>query len=236
MSILHLLLDGLQILRLPDGGPMYMETEVGRLILEPWNALSSLLMLIPAIYWIYIMHKANQQSTLMWIVIVLVIIGGIGSALYHAFRVHVAFLIMDVLPSAILTIILSVYFWIKVFHKWWYTLLVFVPFIAIRFLLWSNLPEFIAINLSYFVTGASIGIPIIIYLFKTAFEGWRFVLYGIVAFSVALIFRQIDNTPIRFLPMGTHFLWHAFSAVGAYYIMGYLFIIKDAHRASQRSI
>lgn len=211
---------------LPDGGPVYMETNYGQWIVEPWNAISSLLMLIPAIYWIYRMKKINNQSLLMWIVIVLVITGGIGSSLFHAFRAHVAFLIMDVLPSAILTITLSVYFWIKVFHKWWYVLLVFIPFIIIRFLLFSNLPEHTAINLAYFMTGASIGIPLIIYLIKTSYSGWKLVLAGILSFAVALMFREFDYIPMAALPMGTHFLWHSFSAVGAYFIIGYLFMVQ----------
>jgi hypothetical protein len=40
-------------LNMPDGGPVYTETHPGQFIVEPWNAFTALLMLIPAIYWFY---------------------------------------------------------------------------------------------------------------------------------------------------------------------------------------
>jgi hypothetical protein len=44
---------------------------------------------------------------------------------------------------------------------------------------------------------------------------------------IALLFRQLDATEFSFLPMGTHFLWHVFSAVGAYFVLKYLYILRE---------
>lgn len=208
--------------RMDDGGPIYMETQSGHLIVEPWNAVSSLLILIPAIYWIYRMRKDGRHSKLMWAIILLVITGGIGSALFHGFRASVFFLLLDIIPSAILAILLSVYFWIKVLRKWWYIFFIYLPLFGSRFLFWGVLPQHVSINISYFITGFSIGLPLVIYLYKTKFNDWQLVVPAILSFIIALFFRQIDHNPISFLPMGTHFLWHAFSAVGAYFILAYL--------------
>lgn len=211
--------------RLEDGGPTYMETHLGNLIVEPWNAFSSLLILFPAIYWIYRMTKDKRQSKFLWFIIFLIIMGGVGSSLYHAFRVSMFFLIMDVLPSAILTITLTIYFWVKVLKKWWIALLIMAILFSFRYLIWGRLPEHTSINLSYFITGLSIGLPLVLYLYKTRFVAWSVVAISIASFIIALTFRQMDHIPFSFLPMGTHFLWHTFSALGAYFILGYLYRI-----------
>jgi hypothetical protein len=215
--------------RMQDGGPVYMETRPEGLIVEPWNAFSSLLILIPAFYWIYRMRKEGNKDFLMWAVVILVITGGLGSALYHAFRVSVFFLIMDVLPSAILTLTLSVYFWIKVLKKWWYAVIVLGVLFGLRFLIWGRLPEHTSINISYFITGVSIGLPLIIFLFKTSFRGWQLVTAAILSFIIALTFRETDYIYVPMLPMGTHFLWHSFSALGAWFILGYLYMVTYKH-------
>lgn len=208
--------------QMDDGGPIYMETQPGQFIVEPWNAITSLLILIPAIYWIFKLYRQGNKSTLMWSVIVLIITGGLGSALFHAFRISVFFLFMDVLPSAILTITLATYFWLKVLRKWWFVLFIYILIFGSRFLFWNDLPEHTAINFSYFVTGISIGLPLLIYLYKSDFEGWLSITGTILSFIIALVFRQLDATPIAFLPMGSHFLWHAFSALGASFLLTYL--------------
>lgn len=206
---------------LSDGGPIYMETSPGEFIIEPWNAFSSLLIIIPAVYWLIRMKKEGNLNTMAWIAIVLIMAGGLGSALFHAFRASVFFLIMDVLPTALLTITLSVFFWIKVLKKWWFALIIYIPLFSLRFL-FVTLPEHTAINLSYFITGVSIGLPLLIYLYQTNFIKWESVVMTIISFSIALLFRQLDKLHIEVLPMGTHFLWHTFSAVGAFFMLDYL--------------
>lgn len=208
---------------MPDGGPVYMETHPGNFIVEPWNGFSSLLMLIPAIYWLYRMRKDGFNSTLLIVVALLVILGGLGSGLFHAFRVSRFFLFMDIIPTGLLTVTLAVYFWIKVLKRWWYVLFIYTPILASRFTFWNRLPDFMAINLSYFITGLSIGLPLIIYLFQTRFKNWKLAAFGIISFAAALSFRQLDSVP-SFLPMGTHFLWHAFAAIGAYFILAFLYL------------
>ena len=49
---------------------------------------------------------------------------------------------------------------------------------------------------------------------------------AVLSFVIALIFRQIDPVQITFLPMGSHFLWHSFSAVGTYFILNYLYVFQ----------
>ena len=222
--------------RLQDGGPVYMETNPGHFIVEPWNAFSSLLMLIPAFYWLWrVRHEMNHYRFLLFAVI-MVVLGGLGSALFHGLRASVVFLMMDVVPSAILTISLSVYLWLKILKRWWYVFFIILTVSGIRFLFWDSVPEHMAINLSYFITGAIITVPLIIILFRDRFSEWPAVVLGVLAFILALTFRQLDPIKIEWLPMGTHFLWHAFSAAGAIFILKYIHHMRDVNFSRQIKI
>jgi hemolysin III len=214
--------------RLEDGGPLYAETELVHFIVDPWNAISSLFIVIPAIYWIFRISGRFSQYKFLLYSIPLMILGGTGSMLFHAFRASPFFLVMDVLPTAILTLSLTIYFWIKVFSKWWYVFFVVLPTVALRFWIHSTnaLPEFLAINLSYTLTGLLIGLPLLIILIKTRFSRINDVILAILLFIGAIVFRGMDSQTITFLPMGTHFLWHVFTGIGAYFILSYLYYFR----------
>lgn len=213
--------------RMLDGGPIYTETHPGQLIVEPWNALSSLLIVLPAVYWYFVIRKDWRNYKFMLYAIPLMILGGTGSTLFHAFRISRFFLFMDVLPTAILTLSLSIYFWIKIFNKWGYVFFIIIPSFFLRFLLFGNLPDHTAINVSYIITGVMIGLPLLIILIRSNFYKFQFVIYTILLFMGAILFRELDAYEISFLPMGTHFLWHAFTGVGAWFILAYLFSFRN---------
>jgi len=208
--------------RLTDGGPIYTETHPGNLIVEPWNAVSSLLIVLPALYWFFVIRKDWQNYKFMLYAVPLMILGGTGSTLFHAFRVSRFFLYMDFVPTALLTLSLSIYFWIKLLNHWWYVFLILIPTFILRFLMFDRLSAHMAINVSYIMTGVITGLPLLILLFKTNFFKVKYVIYTIILFIAAILFRELDTHQINYLPMGTHFLWHAFSGVGAYYILAYL--------------
>ena len=214
--------------RLQDGGPVYTETNLDHFIVEPWNALSSLLIVLPAIYWMFRVRKEFRDYKFLMYCIPLMILGGSGSTLFHAFRTSTFFLVMDVLPTAILTLSITIYFWIKVLPKWWYLFYIIVPSILLRFWIFSSddLPEFLAINLSYVMTGLLIGIPLLLIQLKTKFYKIIQVLTVILLFSGAIFFRGMDAQQINILPMGTHFLWHALTGFGAYFILYYLYYFR----------
>ena len=212
--------------RLSDGGPVYTETDPSQFIVEPWNAASSLLIVLPAIYWLVVIRKEWRNYKFMLYAIPLMILGGTGSTLFHAFRASRFFLFMDFLPTAILTLSLSIYFWVKVLKKWWYVFFIIIPTFALRFLLFGRLPSHMAINVSYTLTGILIGLPLVILLFKTNFYKVSYVIVTILLFIAAIVFRELDSRDIG-LQMGTHFLWHAFTGVGAWFVLAYLFEFRN---------
>ena len=175
--------------RLSDGGPIYAETGTEGFLIEPWNSLTSLLMLIPVIFWLIRIWKDAGSYKFMVYAIPLMALGGIGSALFHGFRVSVVFLIMDIAPSALLTLSLAVYFWYKLMKKWYWVLILFIPMILIRFLVFSFLPGHLAVNLSYFITGATILLPIPFLLYQMEWKGVWSIFLTLLFFGMALFFR-----------------------------------------------
>ena len=157
----------------------------------------------------------------------LMIIGGMGSTLFHTFRISRFFLYMDFVPPAILTISMSIYFWIKILKRWWYVFFIIIPTFFLRFLMFGELPQHTAINVSYIMTGIITGLPLLLLMFKTKFFKINYVIYTILLFMAAILFRELDTREFSLFPMGTHFLWHAFTGAGAWFILAYLYAFRN---------
>jgi len=215
-------------MRMADGGPVYAESGGEGFLVEPWNALTSLLMLIPVIYWLWKLRIETGTYKFMLYIIPLMALGGIGSTLFHGFRASIAFLIMDVAPSALLTLSLAIYFWYKLLKKWYWVLILFVPMFLVRFLVFAMLPEHAAINLSYAITGITILLPIPVLLYRLNYKGLWPIALSLFSFGLALMFREADARAAMYFSIGTHFLWHVFSAIGGYFILQYLYIFRKS--------
>ncbi|HYG38982.1 MAG TPA: ceramidase domain-containing protein [Cytophagales bacterium] len=209
---------------LADGGPYYAETDPHNYLVEPWNAFSSLFYLIPAIFWaIKIRHHLKENLFLAYC-IPLLILGGLGSTLFHAFRSSSILLYMDILPILLLTFSVSTYFWQKVYNNWWLTIFTLLLCFLIRLLSFTlDLPIHTLTNIAYAINGVVIFLPIVIVLIRNSFQRVKIILFSILLFATALFFREIDARSFEGLPMGTHFLWHIFSAAGAYFLAEYLY-------------
>ncbi len=210
-----------------DGGPIYAETNLSNIIAEPWNAVSSLAIVAPAVFWAFQLKKYPfKDYGFMWFCIPLLILGGLGSTLFHGFRNSEFFLYLDVLPTAILTLSVAIYFWIKVLPKWGYTFAIFVPFVILRIYLFDWLSDHAAANFAYFITGTLIFLPILMYLHRIRYFSSKWILLSIFMLGLSLFFREIDMRGWFQFPMGTHFLWHIFSGFGAYFLARFLFLLR----------
>ena len=208
-----------------DGGQVYAETDMSRTIVEPWNAVSSLFILLPAVYWGFKLRGRYREYPFITYCLPLLFLGGLGSTLFHAFRSSRFLLLLDVTPTAILTLSLAIYFWVKVLPSWWWV----VPLVALTVSLrmWISISENLqgqeAINAAYAVSGTFLFIPTLILLYNTRLEYSYFIFISLACFVLALIFRKTDNMEQSFLPMGTHFLWHILTGVGAFFLAEYLY-------------
>ncbi|CAD5274785.1 MULTISPECIES: ceramidase domain-containing protein [unclassified Imperialibacter] len=208
---------------LPDGGPVYHEFHPEWIIVEPWNAISSLLILLPAVYWAFKLNKELKNYLFLAYCMPLLFLGGLGSTLFHAFRNSEFFLWLDVFPTAVLTISLSIYFWIKVLPKWWQIIYIIVPAAGIRYGMYFIVSPHTALNISYAITGTLLFLPILLLLNKIKYRYAGIIGASIALFVLALVFRELDAWKENALPMGTHFLWHISTGVGAFYLAEFLY-------------
>lgn len=219
--------DTLQSVRrfITDGGPLYSETDFSQFIVEPFNSISSLLVMIPSVYFLHKLRHHIKDYRFLVYVIVLAMLGSTGSTLFHGLRTSRVFLMMDIVPIVLLTLSLSIYFWLKLV-KWWVMLLIIVPLMASRFFIFGNVPEPTAINISYAISGLMVLLPWVIVLKRQHFKYRDRLLIILLSFGAALYFRSIDLQSGDILPMGTHFLWHVFAAVGTWFLLEYLYLFR----------
>ncbi len=224
--LLYLLLQTLR-----DGGQAYTETDLTQVIAEPWNGASAAFFLVIVIYWGLKLRGKYRQHLFMSICIPILLIGGIGGTIYHAFRWHQVFLVMDWLPIMILCLAASVYFFIKVFDNWVPAVLLVVGVLASQVLLFQTqiLPIQLAININYTVMALLILVPTALLLWKTQFYAGRWVGIALASFVIAITCRALD--PLALLPMGTHFLWHTFGALACHAMFQYVYEINEPRPA-----
>ena len=209
-----------------DGGPIYAETDLTAFISEPWNAISSLAIVLPAIYWAFRLKWRIKEFSFLYYLMPLLFLGGTGSLLFHAFRSSPFLLWMDVLPTAIVTLSVSVYFWDKILPRRWQVASVVIPFTFIRFAVFDFYSGQFAVNLNYLITGFLIFFPILFYLSKQRYNHFSSILVSVIFLSLSLIMRRVDYSFAEWIPMGSHFLWHIFSGIGAFYLAKYLYLIR----------
>lgn len=221
---------------LHDGGAMYAETNPEQFIVEPWNAVSSLLLILPAIFWAIQLKNRYREYPFITFCMPLLFLGGLGSALFHGFRVHPFFLYMDVLPTAILTLALGIYFWTQATGRWWIGVGIIILSIIVRMWAFSAFVPHTASNISYAITGLVMFFPLGYILFKTNFQKSTTIVLVVCCFALSLLFRETDAWEKQIFPMGTHFLWHIFSAIGAFYLAEYLYFLESKRLYKRRAL
>ncbi len=197
---------------LPDGGPVYRETNLSHTIVEPMNALTAIPFLFIAVYWMRKLRTHRGDSACLKYCITLLAIGGVGGTLFHAFRASRFFYLMDILPIALIGLTLGGYLWAVATRRSWAP----VPVLFLALLVQRGgldaFPRQIGITLSYLVMAGMIVVPLFILLRRRAFADTRLVVGALVCFAAGISCRAIDAYPVDVMPIGTHWLWHLFSA------------------------
>ena len=220
--------------RLADGAGFYAETNLKYIIVEPWNALSSLTFWIPVFYWMYKLRGRYREYVFLTWCMPLLFLGGLGSALFHAFRMYPIFLAMDVLPILILNLALIIYFWVKVLPHWSYAVILTFSMTLIQFIVFRYFAPPFSINIGYFIRGVMIFLPTLLILNKMKFKNANYLFSAIAFFILALIFRYLDKEVINWMYMGSHWLWHISTAIGAYFLAQFLYEFANFEKSQKR--
>lgn len=223
-----------------DGGPIYRETFLGHpddFLAEPWNAITSLFIVLPGLYWLWRLRGQYRAYMVLTFCIPLLIAGGIGSTLYHAFRSTPGFLYLDFVPPLLLTLTLSVYLWKRVLGSWWMTIAVILGSFAVRALAYVLFQEQkqLVINISYGLNGLTFLLPLLIVLIRSRFRDAGWIIGAMVFLALALAFRQLDDVRPPIFHIGTHFLWHILTGFGGFALAEYLYRI-ETYRKSGHSV
>ncbi len=205
---------------LPDGGPIYSETNVNATIVEPYNTLSAVLFLVMSVYWYGRLKGSFMKFPYLTSSLILLSIGGVGGIIYHAFRYSSFFLFMDWMPIMILCMMTAMYFMYKVVDSWFWA----VAFLGLIFVVdrvfWELIPfenGNLRANVNYTILGIGLILPTLLILKKVHYKHWYYVFFAILSFCIALFFRIIDHWGV--LSMGTHFLWHTFGALAGNFML-----------------
>lgn len=215
----------------PDGGVVYAETNLQRLIAEPFNAASASVFLVIALYWVMRLKTSYQNYLFLGASTVILLVGAIGGTLYHAFRISRIFLVMDWLPILLLCVMASLYFLYRTTGKWWHGLLLLTGFAGAQMLMWKLVAaehRQLSININYALMALLVLLPLALFLVKVRFRNYLHVLLALMCFTLALLFRIYDQD--NWLPVGTHFLWHCFGAIACHQV--FLFIYKSNRQES----
>ncbi|WP_343604867.1 hypothetical protein [Fluviicola sp.] len=218
------------ITSVPDHGPIYRETtDLSLLIVEPWNAWSSLTFLIPVMIFLWQLRgRYSEYAFIVWFCCPLLVLGGLGSTFFHAFRVSRLLLLMDAIPIVVLVLGVSIWMWLKVLPKKFQLVWILLLFFGLTFLSMYFLNGQDRISAGYFFRGWMLLLPCYLFLRQTRFRNAGGLFIAITFFVLALLFRFLDEKiVIGFMPWGTHWLWHVSTAFGAYFLGEYL--IRNAY-------
>jgi hypothetical protein len=218
--------------RLPDGGPLYTETNLEHWIAEPLNAMTALPFLALAAYWLWRLRGRYHELPFLTGNLILLAVGGVGGTLYHAFRSSRLYFLMDVLPIGILALSLAVYFWLAVLPRRWLLFPVVLPFFLLHRLAGQFLPPIFATGGFYVVLAVLVVLPLLLALRADGYRDARLVVLTIGLFAVGLLCRSVDPYAGPYLAVGTHFLWHAFAALSVAALTRYVVAFAERQRSA----
>lgn len=218
---------------LPSHGPLYVETDLSRLPVEPWNTVTTLPFLAIALYWMVLAVRRSDAPWLLRPGSILLLIGFIGGAVFHGTRAHRIWLILDFMPIFLLTMLASWTLWIALLSQadkpikglragMLAAALTALPILLQRMLwIYSPFPRGVAIGAGYALLAAGVILPAALLSRRQTRDNNLRVAAALAGFITALLFRQMDWQFAAYLPMGSHFLWHLFGAWSVYLLGEY---------------
>lgn len=208
---------------LPDGGLWYTETDPSQIIVEPFNALSALVFVGIALWWLHKLRGRFNERTFLYISTLILLTGAVGGTIYHAFRFAAFFILMDWLPILILCLMAATYFLYHTLYSIPKAFGIMLCVIIAQAVIWNlgNTTGNHNINVNYALMALTVLLPLLAFMRKKAFRDWQIVTLAFSCFAFALFFRIVDRE--AWISTGTHFLWHLFGAVACHLMFLYIY-------------
>jgi len=200
-------------------GPLYCETPetiTGLFPVEPWNAISSGVIVLFGIASLVLVAQRSPRAWELYVACALLILNGVGSILWHGLRTRWA-LNLDVLPALAFVLLISFVWAWRVAPLWQAAAvgaaLLLSPVVVRLLDLGSRWP------LRFGVIALVIVAMALWLIVRSARVSRSAALTGgaaLLSAVAALTFRSIDAQACETVGMGSHFLWHIFLSAAAF--------------------
>ena len=174
---------------------------------EPINALTNFAFLLAAACAYGFWCRQQRKDWPALVLIIVVMITGIGSFLYHTFA-NVWSALADVIPIALF---IHIYLFVALNRflklKWWLALLITLGFLVFSPQAGGMTTPLVGTSSAYVPALAAIFVVGLACLVTDKSRGGLLILTGFV-FTLSVFFRTIDGAVCAEFPLGTHFLWH----------------------------
>lgn len=228
--------------RLPDGGPRYTETPPDPYgpnappVAEPWNAVTASFFILIVAGWVWRLRGRYKDYPFLMSCLPILLVGGVGGTLYHALRTSRVYFLLDVIPISVLGLAGAVFLAIRLSKRWAWAyvagaVVVYLGFNGIMFRVMPQRNIQWAVNLSYASLALLILTPMAVVLVRTRFRHGKWVIVALLSFVIAWFFRLVDWEMGAYLPMGSHWLWHAFGALTTAFVIEFFYRVEGDPRA-----
>ncbi len=186
----------------------YCERLGSGLMAEPLNALSNAAFIIAALWAAQAARRRGGVDPVIWLLIALVFVIGLGSLAFHTFA-NVWSSLADVLP---ITLFIYGYlaFALRRFLAldWWKVALGMACLFAATFAAERIMPPGFMNGSGAYLPALVASVLVSLQLLKDGHPAQLNVSLASTVLFVSLIFRTADQVLCSFLPIGTHFVWH----------------------------
>lgn len=202
----------------------YCERTESSFLSEPINFFSNAAFLISAYFAYQLLKKYKIKERSYYILVLLLTLIGVGSALWHSFRDPYA-LLLDALPIFAFFLLFLYLLFRKLIGNGKKAFVLLIIFFLFQVVVSYLLPNFLNGSVRHLVNGVVFGMLAFI-LYRENKPIRKDMIIALSLYSLAIVFRSVDNSICSLLPIGTHFLWHIFNAIAAFYAMKLLVNVK----------
>ncbi|MFZ5676635.1 MAG: ceramidase domain-containing protein [Pseudomonadota bacterium] len=183
------------------------------LLAEPLNALSNAAFIIAAVWAARAALRRGNREPVIWLLIALVFVIGLGSLAFHTFANQWSVL-ADVLP---ITVFIYGYlaFALRRFlgFAWWKVAGALIVLFAVTYAAESILPPGFMNGSGAYLPALVASVLVSLELLRRGHPAQLNVSLASTVLFVSLIFRTADIVLCSLLPIGTHFVWHILNGV-----------------------
>jgi hypothetical protein len=208
---------------------------------EPVNAITNFAIIIAGLMALRLYHRSfplhgNRHRPSVLLLVLLVVLTGIGSFLYHTFaQVWAAW--ADLLPIGAFIYAYHAVFLRRIlaFRYIYITQYVFMFFLFSFLLMKAYGPETLNGSIGYLPALISFFV-VWTFMYVEGRPGTRLFGATAVIFLVSVFFRTIDQEICAMFPLGTHFLWHLLNSVVLYCLLKLVIQLPNFYQRQQREV